>query len=130
VKKRPPPRWTRFAGDGCRKMRNNSAGRAIRPISLGGKNLFADSGARGRRAAIISTLIETAKLNNGEGVLRCTSLDLIHRSMSDYVIHSTAGIIGEVDSILSRMHSTGCAGASEARVLDNIDPLAKLAAKR
>ena len=50
--------------------------------------------------------------------------------MSDYVIHSTTGIIGEADSILSRMHSTGCAGASEARVLDNIDPLAKLAAKR
>jgi hypothetical protein len=41
-----------------------------------------------------------------------------------------AGIIGEVDSMLSRMHSTSCAGASEARVLDNIDPLAKLAAKR
>jgi hypothetical protein len=50
--------------------------------------------------------------------------------MSDYVIHSTAGIIGEVDSMLSRMRSTGGAGASEARVLDNIDPLAKLAAKR
>ena len=50
----------------------------------------------------------------------CTSLDLIQRSMSDYVIHSTAGIIGEVDSMLSRMHNTGCAGASEARVLDNM----------
>jgi hypothetical protein len=49
--------------------------------------------------------------------------------MSDYFIHSTAGIIGEGDSILSRMHSTGYAGASEARVLDNIDPLAKLAAR-
>ena len=49
--------------------------------------------------------------------------------MSDYVIHSTAAIIGEVGSMLSRMHSTGCAGASEARVLD-IAPLAKLAAKR
>jgi hypothetical protein len=41
-----------------------------------------------------------------------------------------AGIIGEAASILSRMHSTGCAGASGVRVLDNIDPLAKLAAKR
>jgi hypothetical protein len=49
--------------------------------------------------------------------------------MSDYVIHSTAGIIGEVDSMLSRMQSTGSAGASAARVLDNVDPLAKLAAK-
>lgn len=27
-------------------------------------------------------------------------------------------------------YGTGCAGASAARVLDNIDPLAKLAAKR
>ena len=61
---------------------------------------------------------------------RYTSLDLIHRSMSDWVIHSTAGIIGEMDSMLSRMHSTSFAGASAARVLDNIDPLAKLAAKR
>src|SRR3984893_2724239 len=50
----------------------------------------------------------------------CTSLDVIQRSMPDYVIHSTAGIIGEVDSMLSRMHNTGCAGASEARVLDNM----------
>jgi hypothetical protein len=50
--------------------------------------------------------------------------------MSDYVIHSTAGIIGEAVSMLSRMRSTGSAGASKARVLDNIDPLAKLAAKR
>ena len=67
---------------------------------------------------------------NAAEFLQGKRLDLIHRSMSDYVIHSTAGIIGEVDSMLSRMHSTGCAGASEARVLDNIDPLAKLAAKR
>jgi hypothetical protein len=64
--------------------------------------------------------------------------------MSDFAIHSTAGIIGEVDSMLSRMRSTGSAGASHcpspatgvlsdallARVLDRIDPLAKLAAKR
>jgi FixJ family two-component response regulator len=27
----------------------------------------------------------------------CTSLDLIQRSMSDYVIHSTAGMIGDAD---------------------------------
>ena len=36
----------------------------------------------------------------------CTSLDLIQRSMSDYVIHSTAGIIGEVDSMLSRTRAS------------------------
>jgi hypothetical protein len=50
--------------------------------------------------------------------------------MSEFAIHPTASIIGEVESILSRMRSTGCAGASAARVLDRIDPLAKLAAKR
>jgi hypothetical protein len=38
--------------------------------------------------------------------------------------------IGEAESILSRMRSTGFAGASFARVLDRIDPLAKLAAVR
>jgi len=47
--------------------------------------------------------------------------------MSDYVIHSTAGIIGEVDSMLSR---TRASLAPALCILDNIDPLAKLAAKR
>jgi hypothetical protein len=50
--------------------------------------------------------------------------------MSDFAIHLTAGIIGEAESIESRMRSTGSTGASEARVLDRIDPLAKFAAKR
>ena len=74
-----------------------------------------------------------------EGIdLICKNLDLIHRSMSDYAIHLTAEIIGEADSVLSRMRNTGCAGASHspspatgvlsdahlARVLDNTDPLA------
>jgi hypothetical protein len=60
----------------------------------------------------------------------CESLDLIHRTISDAAIHRTADIIGETDLLLSRMRSTGCAGASKARVLDYSDPLAKLAAKR
>ncbi|MGH6840604.1 MAG: hypothetical protein ACREDV_00690 [Methylocella sp.] len=55
---------------------------------------------------------------------------MTHRSMSDLFIHLTAGIIGEAGSVLSRMRSTGCAGASVARVLDRTDPLAKLAAMR
>jgi hypothetical protein len=63
-------------------------------------------------------------------ILLCKSLDLIHRSVSDSAIHLTASIIGEAGSILSRMRSTGFAGASGARVLDRIDPLATLAAKR
>jgi hypothetical protein len=50
--------------------------------------------------------------------------------MSDSAIHPTASIISEAGAILSRMRSTGFAGASAARILDRIDPLAKLAAKR
>jgi hypothetical protein len=50
--------------------------------------------------------------------------------MSDFAIHLTADIIGDADSLLSRMRSTGCTGASEARVLDHSKTLAKLAAKR
>jgi hypothetical protein len=46
---------------------------------------------------------------------------------SHTAIHLTAGIIGEAESILSRMRSTGFAGASFARVLDRLDPLATIA---
>ena len=60
-------RWkalTRYVEDGRLEMSNNAAERAIRPLALGRKNyLFAGSDAGGRRAAILYTLIETAKLN-------------------------------------------------------------------
>jgi len=60
-------RWkalTRYVEDGRPEMSNNAAERAIRPLALGRKNyLFAGSDAGGRRAAILYTLIETAKLN-------------------------------------------------------------------
>ncbi len=42
------------------------------------------------------------KIRPASHFLICKSLDLIQRSMSDDVIPSTAGIIGEVDSMLSR----------------------------
>jgi hypothetical protein len=72
------------------------------------------------------------------------SLNLIHRSISDFAIHRTASIIGEAESILSRTRAkraserTPVAGdglwlAPEKpvlRILDRIDPLAKLAAMR
>jgi transposase len=61
-------RWaalTRFVDDGRLEMTNNAAERAIRPLALGRKNyLFAGSDAGGRRAAILYTLVETAKMNN------------------------------------------------------------------
>ena len=46
---------------------NNAAENAIRPIALGRKNwLFAGSDSGGERAAILYTLIRTAKLNGLE----------------------------------------------------------------
>jgi transposase len=61
-------RWTaltRYVGDGRLEMSNNVAERAMRPLALGRKNyLFAGSDEGGRRAAIIYTLIETARLND------------------------------------------------------------------
>jgi hypothetical protein len=50
--------------------------------------------------------------------------------MSDYVIHSTAGIIGEVDSMLSRARASLTPAQPVLCILDSIDPLAKLAADR
>jgi hypothetical protein len=60
-------RWaalSRFLDDGRLEMTNNAAERAIRPLALGRKNyLFAGSDEGGRRAAMMYTLIETARLN-------------------------------------------------------------------
>jgi transposase len=61
-------RWTsltRYTTDGRLEMTNNAAERAIRPLALGRKNwLFAGSDTGGERAAIMYTLIETAKMND------------------------------------------------------------------
>ena len=61
-------RWTaltRYIDDGRLEMSNNAAERAIRPLALGRKNyLFAGSDEGGRRAAVMYTLIETARLND------------------------------------------------------------------
>jgi hypothetical protein len=58
------------------------------------------------------------------------SLDLIHRSLSDFAIHLTARIIGEAESILSRTRAALAPAKPVLRILDRIDPLAKLAAMR
>ena len=50
--------------------------------------------------------------------------------MSEDVIHSTAGIIGEVDSMLSRTRALLAPAKPVLRILDRIDPLDKLAAMR
>ena len=49
---------------GFLELDNNTAERAIRPVTLGRKNyLFMGSEAGGHSAAVLYTLIETAKLN-------------------------------------------------------------------
>jgi len=54
-----------YLDHGFLELDNNAAERAMRPIALGRKNyLFMGSERGGKSAAIIYTLIETAKLNN------------------------------------------------------------------
>jgi transposase len=61
-------RWdafTRFLGDGRICITNNAAERALRTVALGRKSwLFCGSDRGGQRAAVIYSLIGTAKLNN------------------------------------------------------------------
>jgi transposase len=63
-------RWsalTRYCDDGRLEISNNAAENAIRPVALGRKNwLFAGSDSGGERAAILYTLIRSAKLNGLE----------------------------------------------------------------
>ena len=58
-------RFTPFLEDGRICLTNNAAERALRPIALGRKAwLFAGSDRGGDRAAVIYSLIVTAKMNN------------------------------------------------------------------
>jgi transposase len=55
----------KFLGNGNIEIDNNSAERALRSVAVGRKNwLFAGSDKGGKTAAIIYTILETAKLNN------------------------------------------------------------------
>jgi transposase len=55
---------TRYCDDGHLEIDNNAAERSLRAVTLGRKNyLFAGSDAGGERAAVIYSLIGTAKLN-------------------------------------------------------------------
>ena len=59
------PKLTPYLTDGRTEIDNNTAERAMRPIALGRKNyMFVGSDAGGKSAAILYTLIETAKMNN------------------------------------------------------------------
>jgi transposase len=57
--------FTRFLGDGRICLTNNAAERALRGVALGRKSwLFAGSDRGGERAAVMLSLIHTAKLND------------------------------------------------------------------
>ena len=59
------PRFARFLEDGRICLTNNAAERALRGIALGRKSwLFAGSDRGGERAAVMYTLIVTAKMND------------------------------------------------------------------
>jgi transposase len=78
------PALTRYCDDGSLEIDNNAAERALRAITLGRKNyLFAGSDAGGERAAILYSLIGSAKLNglDPESYLR----DVLMR-IADYPI--------------------------------------------
>ena len=58
------PKLKPYLDDGRAEIDNNAAERAMRPIALGRKNyMFMGSDAGGKSAAILYTLIETAKMN-------------------------------------------------------------------
>jgi len=58
------PKLDPYLEDGRTEIDNNAAERAMRPIALGRKNyMFVGSDTGGKSAAILYTLIETAKMN-------------------------------------------------------------------
>jgi hypothetical protein len=75
-------RWkalTRYRDDGRVEIDNNAAERALRAVALGRKNyLVAGAECGGERAAVIYSLIGTARLNgiDPEGYLRCVLTDI------------------------------------------------------
>jgi transposase len=55
---------TRYTTDGRLDICNNAAERAIRPLAIGRKNwMFAGADSGGKRAAVMYTIIGTARLN-------------------------------------------------------------------
>ena len=58
------PALIRYANSGSLPIDNNRAENTIRPIAIGKKNwLYAGSERAGRRAAVIQSLLGTARLN-------------------------------------------------------------------
>src|SRR5215470_1027355 len=77
--------FTRCLDDGRICLSNNAAERALRGIALGRKSwLFAGSDRGGERAAVMPTLIQTAKLNDVNP--QAWLADVLAR-INDHVIH-------------------------------------------
>lgn len=85
------PAFTRFLEDGRICLSNNAAERALRGIALGRKAwLFAGSERGGERAAVMYTLIQTAKLNNVDP--RGWFADVLAR-IADHPINDLAALL-------------------------------------
>jgi transposase len=79
------PALLRYCDDGSLEIDNNSAERALRAVALGRKNyLFAGSDAGGERAAVIYSLLGSAKLN---GIDPETYLTAVLRRIADHPIN-------------------------------------------
>ena len=79
------PALMRYCEDGSLEIDNNSAERALRAVALGRKNyLFAGSDAGGERAAVIYSLLGSAKLN---GIDPETYMTAVLRRIADHPIN-------------------------------------------
>jgi len=87
-------RWvafTRFLGDGRICLSNNAAERELRGIALGRKSwLFAGSDRGGERAAVMYTLIQTARLNDVDP--QAWLADVLAR-INDHIITDLAALL-------------------------------------
>jgi transposase len=79
------PALLRYCDDGLLEIDNNAAERALRAVALGRKNyLFAGSDAGGERAAVLYSLLGSAKLN---GIDPETYLTIVLRRIADHPIN-------------------------------------------
>jgi transposase len=79
------PALLRYCDDGLLEIDNNAAERALRAVALGRKNyLFAGSDAGGERAAVLYSLLGSAKLN---GIDPETYLTVVLRCIADHPIN-------------------------------------------
>jgi transposase len=84
-------RFARFIGDGRICLTNNAAERALRGFALGRKSwLFAGSERGADRAAVMATLIMTAKLNDVDP--QAWLADVLAR-INDHKIHDLAALL-------------------------------------